>query len=268
MGSTRVRFGALMLILLPPSEGKNREATGSPVDLAALSFAQQLTEKRERLLSVLEKQAGISRKRALAALGIPASQAEDVDLNGILLQAPSAPAAEIYSGVLYERLGFDSLSPTAGRRASEHVLIASALWGFLHPEDAIPYYRLSAGAKLPRIGGLAAYWRPVLAEAMQEAGLDQPNIPILDMRSGGYAAAWKPREADLYAVRPFTEYPDGSRKPVSHWAKATRGDVTRHLLRARSMPKTIEAAADLLERTGYRIELGTKTLDVIESAPN
>lgn len=256
-----------MLILLPPSEGKSREAAGPPLELTELGFAEQLTSKRERLLDVLEKQAGIERKRAVAALGIPVSQAGDVDLNGSLRTAPTASAAEIYSGVLYDRLGFDSLSPAARRRAGKHLLIASALWGFLRPDDAIPYYRLAAAAKLPRIGGTAAYWRPALTEAMTAAGLDRPDLPVLDMRSGGYAAAWKPRQGNLLSVRPLTEYPDGSRKPVSHWAKATRGDVARVLLGARAMPKTVEAAAGLLEQAGYRIELTAKTLDVIEPAP-
>lgn len=256
-----------MLILLPPSEGKSRAAAGPPVELAALGFAGELSGRRERLLDLLEKQAGIARKRAIAALGIPASQAGDVDLNGALRRAPTGPAAEIYSGVLYERLGFDTLSEAARRRADEQVLIASALWGFLRPSDAIPYYRLSAGAKLPRIGGLAAFWRPALTEAMVAAGHDEPGRLILDMRSGGYAAAWRPKQADLRTVRPFTEQPDGSRKPVSHWAKATRGEVARQLLKARAAPRDAESAAELLAKAGYWVELTAKSLDLIEPPP-
>lgn len=256
-----------MLILLPPSEGKSREAAGAPVDLAALAFADELGEARQRLIGVLEKQAGISRKRAIAALGIPESQAEDVDLNGKVRTAPTLPAAWLYTGVLYDRLGFKSLTAAAQERAADRLLIASALWGFLRPGDAIPYYRLSASAKLPRLGGLAAYWRPLLTEAMAAAGHDKPGQLILDMRSGGYAAAWLPKQADLRTVRPLTEFADGSRKPISHWAKATRGDVTRHLLKSRRTPQTAEDAAALLEKSGLRVELTAKTLDVIEAAP-
>lgn len=256
-----------MLILLPPSEGKNREAGGPPLDLSALAFADELTAPRERLLDVLEKQAGVSRKRAISALGIPPSQAEDVDLNGAARTAPAAPAAELYTGVLYDRLGFGTLTAAAQRRAGESVLIASALWGLLRPGDAIPYYRLSAGAKLPRIGGLAAYWRPALSEAMAAAGHDEPGGLVLDMRSGGYAAAWRPKQAGLRSVRPLTELADGTRKPISHWAKATRGEVARHLLKARRAPTSAEQAAALLEKAGLRVELTAKTLDVIEPPP-
>ena len=266
-GRLSVRFGALMLILLPPSEGKSREAAGPSLDLGELAFAEHLSEKRERLLDVLEKQATISRARAVAALGIPESQAEDVERNGELRRAATAPAAEIYTGVLYERLGFGSLSDAARRRAEKHLLIASALWGFVRPGDRIPYYRLSASAKLPRIKGLAAYWRPALREAMEAAEQDLKGQLVIDMRSGGYASAWRPRAASLYSVRPLTEYPDGTRKPVSHWAKATRGEVARTLLRARSTPGDAEAAAGILEKAGYRIELTGDSIDVIEAAP-
>lgn len=256
-----------MLILLPPSEGKNREAKGPAVDLDALAFAEELSEPRERLVKVLEKQATISRKRAIEALRIPASQADDVDLNGRLRAAPTAPAAELYTGVLYDHLDFAGLTDAARRRSEQEVLIASALWGFLRPGDAIPYYRLAAGAKLPRLGGLAAFWRPHLTEAMVAAGYDEPGRLILDMRSGGYAAFWRPKQADLRGVRPLTEFPDGTRKPISHWAKATRGDVARLLLKARRAPRDAEEAAALLEKAGLKVELTAKTLDVIEPAP-
>ena len=60
---------------------------------------------------------------------------------------------------------------------------------------------------------------------------------MVDMRSGAYAAAWKPKRATLLAVRAFSEE-GGRRKPVSHMAKAVRGEVARALLRSRKRPAT------------------------------
>ena len=91
-------------------------------------------------------------------LGVSPGQAGEVAVDARLRGAPAAPAAEVYSGVLYERLGL----PELPKRARRRVLIASALWGVLRPEDRIPYYRLSAKAKLPKVGGLAGFWRPAL----------------------------------------------------------------------------------------------------------
>ena len=114
--------------------------------------------------------------------------------------------------MLYEHLGLGSLP-------GEDVLIASALWGFVRPSDRIPAYRLSMGATLPRIPSLPAVWRDPLRKAVPDEGL------IVDLRSGTYAAAWKPKKATVVGVRAFT---DG--KIVSHMVKATRGDVARILL--------------------------------------
>ncbi len=82
------------------------------------------------------------------------------------------------------------------------------------------------------------------------------------MRSGAYAAAWKPKRAMLLAVRAFTEE-GGQRKAVSHMAKAVRGDVARALLEAKKGPADPEGAAAVAEAAGFTVELTDGSLDVI-----
>ena len=102
--------------------------------------------KRERVLSALVRtSSGKQRGRALKALGLSAGQAGELERNAALESAPAAPAAEVYTGVLYERLRLPELPAAARRR----VLIASALWGVVAPDDRIPAYRLSISARLP-----------------------------------------------------------------------------------------------------------------------
>jgi cytoplasmic iron level regulating protein YaaA (DUF328/UPF0246 family) len=243
-----------MLILLPPSEGKAAPVAGPPVALEQLAFAAALTESRSKLLAALERLAAEPRERALAMLGLSPGQAGEVEVDAALRGAPAAPAAEVYTGVLYDRLGL----PALPARAQGRVLIASALWGVLRPGDRIPYYRLAAKAKLPEVGALAGFWRPALAEALP----DEEGSLVVDMRSGAYAAAWKPKRAELLAVRAFSES-GGARKPVSHMAKAVRGEVARALLRAKRVPKDPEAAAALAADAGFEVELTPRHLDVI-----
>jgi cytoplasmic iron level regulating protein YaaA (DUF328/UPF0246 family) len=251
--------------MLPPSEGKSDPPPGPPAELDELVFPDLLREKRERLIAGLEKLSERPVKRAVEALGISAGQAGDIARDGQLATAPAAPAAEVYSGVLYDRLGFASLGKTAARRSADTVLIASALWGLLRPGDRIPYYRYSMKARLPRLPGMAAWWRPALARAMEAAGHDEEGGLVLDMRSGAYSAAWRPKQARLLPVRAFTES-GGERKAVSHMAKATRGDVARLVLSARKSPDDAESVAAVLESGGLRVELSEKFLDVIEEA--
>jgi cytoplasmic iron level regulating protein YaaA (DUF328/UPF0246 family) len=216
-----------MLVLLPPSEGKTAPASGEPVDLDGLVFAAELGERREQVLEALDPG---------------------------LREAPAAPAAGVYSGVLFKRLELPKLPAKARRQ----VLIASALWGAVRPDDRIPYYKLPPKEKLRGIGPLAKFWRPALADALP----DKEGDLIVDMRSGAYSAMWKPKRATLLAVRAFTES-NGERKAVSHMAKAVRGDVARALLQAKKTPVNPEGAAAIAESAGFAVELNDGNLDVI-----
>jgi len=220
-----------MQILLPPSEGKAKPEGGVPVDLSSLAFADELSAKRKKLIRAFDPK---------------------------LRKAPTAPAAEVYTGVLYGRLDLSGLTAAARRRAAKRVLIASALWGFVRLEDRIPYYKLPPSTKLDGIGPLAAWWREALATAVP----DTAGETIVDMRSGAYVAAWKPELATLLAVRAFREE-KGKRKAVSHMAKAVRGDVARALLLAKREPKTPNEVAAVATEAGFEVELTPASLDVI-----
>jgi len=246
-----------MLILLPPSEGKAAPPEGEPVVLGSLAFAAELGERREALLDALERLVGLSTGRALKQLGVSKGQAGEIVVDAELRTAPAAPAAQVYTGVLYERLRLSELPAKARRQ----VLISSALWGVVGPEDCIPYYRFSAKARLTRIGPPAAFWRQALAAALP----DEEGDLVVDMRSAAYAAAWKPKRATLLAVRAFSES-GGKRKPVSHMAKAVRGDVARALLLAKRQPRDAEGAAAIAREAGFEVELAPGSLDVIVSS--
>jgi cytoplasmic iron level regulating protein YaaA (DUF328/UPF0246 family) len=249
---------AAVLILLPPSESKTPPASGAALDFATLAYPE-LIATRERLLDALVKLSAGRPARALAALGLSQGQASELERNAALRSGPAAPAAEVYTGVLYERLRLPELPPAARAR----VLIASALWGVVRPDDRIPAYRLSMAARLPRLGGPAARWRPALRATLPDEGL------VVDLRSGPYVAAWTPRAAETVAVRAFTERAD-RRTVVSHMVKATRGDVARLLLEARTPPRDAAEVAELVAASGQEVELttgrGGASVDVIYRA--
>lgn len=212
-----------MQVLLPPSEGKTAPRRGKALDLSALAYADELTEPRERVLATLEDAAA-------------------------LRGAPTAAAAKIYTGVLYQRLGLAELPAPARRR----VLIFSGLWGVVRPGDRIPAYKLPIDTARARI------WRPALAAALPDSGL------VLDLRSGPYASLWAPREAAVVSVRAFT----AEGKVVSHMVKATRGDVARLVLTAPRRPKTPDDVAEIVAASGARVGLaparGGWTLDITQ----
>lgn len=234
-----------MLICLPPSEGKTpAPADAAPVDLAGLTGAAELTAQRR---AVAEALAAVSvRPDATAALGVGASLADEVARNADLKSAPAAPAARVYTGVLYAAAGLADLPDDAARRAADDVRVFSGLWGAVSPADRIPAYRLSMGVDLPGVGKLATAWRPRLAAALDTRAAGDV---VVDCRSAAYLAAWKPATtgdaaADWVTVRVVREAA-GRRTVVSHNAKHTRGVLTGHLLR-RSGPAPT-SAAELLD---------------------
>ncbi|HEY8702119.1 MAG TPA: peroxide stress protein YaaA [Arthrobacter sp.] len=227
-----------MLILLPPSEGKTPAPGGSAVDWPSLSFPSLNTYRAK----VLESLGTVSaHEDALALLGVGASLRDDVERNTRLIAEPAAPAHRIYSGVLYDALGYKSLTPAQRRKADASVLVISALWGAIRFADRVPAYRLSMGTSLPDVGRLASFWKPQLTQALTEMTAGEL---VVDCRSSTYAAAWTPTPLRTVAVNVFTEL-NGVRKVVSHFAKHTRGELARHLLARRG--NTPQTPAQLLK---------------------
>ena len=255
-----------MLILLPPSEGKTAPRRGKPLDPASLS-SPSLAPTRATLMESLVRLCVDDPDKAAAVLGLGPAQRDLVQRNAVLPGAPTARADAIYTGVLYDALGFDTLSPAARRRATARVAIASALFGIVRPGDRIPAYRLSGDATLPGTGSVAGAWREVLGEAVTDAvgtGL------LVDLRSGTYAAFWRP-DASLArrvaTVRVLHES-GGRRSVVSHFNKATKGRIVRALLEDGANPRAPAALADTLTRLGWTVERGEPTakgtqLDVV-----
>jgi len=226
-----------VLILLPPSEGKTPALRGPAVDWTALGFPE-LNPYRAKVLEALGTVS--AHQDALALLGVGASLRDDVERNTRLHAEPAAPAHSIYSGVLYDALGYRTLTPVQRRKADESVLVISALWGALRFGDSVPAYRLSMGTSLPDVGRLAPFWKAQLADTLGAAA--QGHL-VVDCRSSTYAAAWAPPAEQTVSVNVFTESA-GVRKVVSHFAKHTRGELARHLLVRRG--KAPATPSDLL----------------------
>ncbi|MDY6054329.1 peroxide stress protein YaaA [Micrococcus sp.] len=234
-----------MLILLPPSEGKTAPRSGRTLDLDSLALAEDgaITAARRDLIDRL---AALSAgPDALDLLGVGPSLAGEVTANTALTTAPTAPGHRVFTGVLFEALDHASLSAAAKRRARSHALVFSALFGVTTLADRIPAHRLSVGATVPGLPGLAAHWRPLLGPGLDALAEDCAG-PVVDCRSGGYAALWKaPAERTLTVD--VVQLRAGRRTVVSHFAKHTRGLVARVLLEAGSR------ATNTLERTAQTV---------------
>lgn len=231
-----------MLILLPPSEGKTQRRRGRPLDLSGLSFPS-LTPLRDEVIAALEKVS--CGPDPYGVLGVSPNLTAEVARNTCLRTAATAPAADVYSGVLYDALDLTSLDSAARRRATRSVIVQSALFGAVRLSDRIPAYRLSMAVNLPAVGSLAPVWRPELDKVLPDA---VGRGVIVDCRSSTYAAAWAPK-GELASRWVQIAVPG-----ATHMAKHTRGLVTRHLVATAAAPRTPEALAESLA-AGFDIAL-------------
>lgn len=243
-------YSAAVLILLPPSEGKTAPRRGAALDLPSLAFGDELRSARQAVLDALVALCTGPADEAARILDLPPGLAGEIERNRAIATAPTTTAAKLYTGVLFEHLGLETLDAAAKRRANRSVLIASGLWGLTAPNDRIPAYRLSGGVGLPPLGALAGHWRPALSAVLPErAGRDL----VLDLRSGVYANAWRPTGS--LAERTVVVRVTQNGRVVSHHNKATKGLLVRALLVAGVDPRKPEGLAQFCAELGFDVVL-------------
>ena len=150
-----------MLIVLPPSEGKTAPRRGKPLALESLS-SPSLTPARTQVVDALVELCASDPEKAAAVLDVPKSQLDLVDLNARLASSPTARADAVYTGVLYDALGFGTLT-RAGKRRARHAWRsprASSAWCDpvigSPPTDSPATPRCPASARWPACGATAS----------------------------------------------------------------------------------------------------------------
>jgi cytoplasmic iron level regulating protein YaaA (DUF328/UPF0246 family) len=237
--------------LIPPSEGKTPATTGGALNLKKLPFAE-LNAKRNEMIDALVALATHEPAIASKALGLGPTQGDQLDLDRSIRTAHCAAASEIYTGVLFDHLGYHSLTARAKEIAQQSILISSALFGFVFPQSPIPAYRLSGSTVLPGIGPLGGFWKPELAQVVDTLAKEL----IVDMRSGTYSKlAPLPHREDTIEVKVMTLV-KGIRKSVTHFNKATKGDLLRASVSStRKFPQHIGGLDSYFRQLGFTAEI-------------
>ena len=179
-----------VLVLLPPSEGKAAGGDGPPVGRRPVLSTPDLARARSDLLDALRRAARADPAALARGLRLPAGvAAAALAADARARTAPTMPALDRYTGVVYQALDVASLTPAARRRAEELVLVSSGLWGVVRGGDLVPDYRVPASGTVPGLGGVTAHWRAPLAAAMPAVVGDHA---VLDLRSTDYSGMWRP----------------------------------------------------------------------------
>lgn len=236
-----------MLILLPPSETKRDGGVdGTALDLSLLSFAA-LAKPRRAVIAALRRLAR-NQKAMAAALHLGPTQHFEVLRNRELGSSPTLPALDRYTGVLYDALDAQSLSPNGRSFAERHLVIHSALFGLLRAGDPIPAYRLSHDTRLPELP-LKRAWAESVA-----AILGASEELVLDLRSEAYVELGRSAgAAQSYFLRVVSEDADGVRRALNHFNKKGKGELVRAILEAGIDHRDVDSLLAWARAAGIRL---------------
>ncbi len=207
-----------MIILFAPSEGKRTGGILKPIEASAFIFPE-LYEKRLEAVNAYRDVIARSDTNSLTELFGINNPKEFERYRNDVIQMKTMKAIERYDGVAYDYLEYQTLSPSAQAYLDQNVILFSNLFGPISAEDRIPDYKVKQGSL---IGSLAPekHYKHHFSELLdRRIGEDE----ILDLRAGFYDKFYVPKKQ----VTTLKFLKDG--KVVSHWAKAYRGIVLRHL---------------------------------------
>ena len=135
----------------------------------------------------------------------------------------AGPAITVYTGVLYQGLGWSTLPKAAQNRGAKAITIISAKYGAISPTTVIRAYK----EKIDN-----AKMRPLVS-----AKLDKNNAElIIDCRSSTYQSVWRSPAEKTVEIKVFTKV-DGVKKTITHMSKKTRGEAVRAILISKTVPK-------------------------------
>ena len=189
-------------ILIPPSEGK-KEGGIFENDSGFSSITRLLIKKIEAFDGDKEKLYGVKGKNLQKAIKI----------NSKILNSKTLPAIKRYSGVVFNAIDYETLKNK--KLFDRRVLIMSAMFGLVKPQDKIPDYKLNIG-KL----NSDKLWREELKDSLK----DHFVIDLLPK------AHKKAITYDKGISIDFIIEKDGKRKPAGHDGKFIKGRFVRWLI--------------------------------------
>jgi cytoplasmic iron level regulating protein YaaA (DUF328/UPF0246 family) len=206
------------MLLLPPSEGKAEGGSGRRSGWVpdAGVYGPRLGDRRalvaERLAAV-----GGGGEKLLGVKGEHLLRAQSA--NATLIGAPTLPAWQRYTGVVWDHLDPATLSPAARKQT----VVVSGLLGLGRGDDPVPDYRLKMSANLRPLGKLSTWWREDITTAL--AATVRKRL-VIDLLPQEHRAA-----LDLTGITGVSlTLVDRSGKPGGHFAKAAKGELARAIL--------------------------------------
>lgn len=213
------------VLLLPPSEGKAEGGRpGTKWRPKSGTFGLKLGARRGEVAAALAAEGGGN--AALLGVGgrhLKRAQAANRGVVGAL----TLPAAERYTGVVWEHLDLAGMTAAQRERALARIIVLSGLTGASLASDPVPDYRLKMGVRPPGFSGtLARWWRDAVSDAVNDYAR---GCIVIDLLPTEHRAAYSP-DPFLDVDHVIVDLVTSNGRAGGHDAKAAKGRLARHLL--------------------------------------
>ena len=201
-----------MKILIPASEGKAKVTVSSDLKFEDTDFS--FKESVKQVVNLLEL---IDEEDLRSIYGT--SQEKSILFhrqNQSIFKEKCVPAINRYTGVVYENIGWESLSKKAQSYLNNHIMIFSGLFGMLQPLTPIPNYKLKMN-----VLSLQHHWSPILSEALSKEKL------IIDLLPQVHRKAYKANK-NVFKVD-FSVIKKGKKTAAGHFGKSVKGQFIKFL---------------------------------------
>lgn len=243
------------IILLPPSEGKNKDGES---DESSFSF-QKLNLSRElilnKLLETISKEPESKLEKLFDVKGINLIQT--LEINSNIRKSKTLKAIERYSGVMFKAINYENMSINQKQNFDNSVLFIDGLFGLLKPLDLIPNYKLKINSKLQDID-VTKFWKSEL-----ETYLDNlfKNKLIIDILPQAHRNVIADKFKEKLIEISFYEIKNGKLKNVGHASKKLKGEIINYIVKKEKI--TLEDLYNFTHSEGYsfsRIHSSTNSI--------
>tara|TARA_Y100001970_G_scaffold289164_1_gene418631 strand:+ start:402 stop:1097 length:696 start_codon:yes stop_codon:yes gene_type:complete len=201
-----------MIILVPPSEGKNK--IKRPLELKFKNTDFKLMEDVEQVIRLLDL---ISGEDLRSIYGTSEEKAIAFHRqNQDAMNSRCWYAIERYTGVVYENLDWPTIPKRARNYMEKHVRILSGLFGILTPMTLIPDYKLKMN-----VLSLQYHWNPIITEELENEDL------VIDLLPQVHRKAYN--KSDNVIEVEFMVKTKDKTSTAGHYGKAVKGNFIRYL---------------------------------------
>lgn len=238
-----------MIILLSPSKKQSKNNASSIFDSTQPAEIERalILIKKLKTLSVYE----ISK---IMKLSEPLAKNTYQDIKNFSLESKDnkLQAINLFQGDAFQKLDASSLNKENLLFAQVHLIILSALYGYLKPLDVVQPYRLNMNNALmiAENKNLYRYWQEPITDGLNSLLSKQKNNIILNLASSEYFKAIDLKKLSGKVIHvEFKVYKDNKYKTIGIYAKRGRGLLTRYII-----DKKIDSPEKLIDFNGDGFE--------------